>query len=174
MRFPVRLFHFVHFICYFTCIYVWNPVMGMGGWGCASLCNPVMDLGWLANVAKHLPKGLPSSRCLDPVDLSAGNLSVSAGRASGALEPLQNLASSAPDGFPVLRSGGSKRWKPLRAFVKPNWSTGRLGQAKLIYGKASSSKIDPRSILLDEGPERFPALRSTGSKHREPVRGTGS
>ena len=132
------------------------------------------DLGWLANVAKHLPKGLPSSQCLDPVDLSAGNLSVSAGRASGALEPLQNLASSAPDGFPVLRSGGSKRWKPLRAFVKPNWSTGRLGQAKLIYGKASSSKIDPRSILLDEGPERFPALRSTGSKHREPVRGTGS
>ena len=70
-----------------------------------------MDLGWLANVAKHLPKGLPSSQCLDPVDLSAGNLSVSAGRASGALEPLQNLASSAPDGFPVLRSGGSKRWK---------------------------------------------------------------
>ena len=62
---------------------------------------------------REIDNGLPSSQCLDPVDLSAGNLSVSAGRASGALEPLQNLASSAPDGFPVLRSGGSKHREPV-------------------------------------------------------------
>ena len=76
-------------------------------------------------MAKHLPKGLPSSRCLDPVDLSAGNLSVSAGRASGALEPLRNLAFSAPDGFPVDLSAGN-------------------------LSGPSSSKIDLGSILLDE------------------------
>ena len=154
---------FVPFCTFHLLFYMHLCLKPSDGHGGLRVCIPVQPSdgpGLASQCGQTLAQG--------PPEFPVGNLSISAGRASGALEPLQNLASSAPDGFPVLRS--------LSAGNSPGLRQAKLGKAwssKIDLREGHQAKLIPDQFCLTKA-RRFPALRSTGSKHREPVRGTGS